>query len=161
MAADSRHRSDAHWAEFVARRDNQVARMEMATCDGCDSCGLRCTDGFLVTRDEYDTVQEFLATVPAAETERIAAQNKTIPWPGGEESGATVTYCRYRDQENGRCSVYPARPTICRLFGHTPWLPCPIEAVQRIPDGSPELWGAYREFDRHTWAEWDALIQLP
>ena len=27
--------------------------------------------------------------------------------------------------QDGRCAVYEARPTICRLFGHIPSMPCP------------------------------------
>jgi ferredoxin len=145
----------AEWGRFLARRDDLTARMEMATCDGCDGCGLRCMDGFTVTRAEYEAVQVYLATLPPEETARVAAQEKTVPWPGAEESGATVTYCRYRDTERENCSVYPARPTICRLFGQTEWLPCPIGAVERFPADAASLWNKYRTFERRTWAEWD------
>jgi ferredoxin len=144
------------WLAFVARRDALTARMEMDTCDGCDGCGLRCMDGFTVTREEYEAVRAYLAAQDPAEVARVAAQEKTVPWPGAEDTGATVTFCRYRDTEHGNCSVYPVRPTICRLFGQTPWLPCPIGAVTHFPDGSAELWNDYRLHDRRTWAEWDA-----
>jgi hypothetical protein len=76
---------------------------------------------------------------------------------GREDTGATFTFCRYRDRDNDNCFVYPARPTVCRLFGHTPWLPCPIGAVTRVPDGSAALWNAYNGHERHTWEEWDSL----
>jgi len=126
----------------------------MATCNGCDGCGLRCTDGFTVTRAEYDAVQTYLATLPPSEVERVRQQNKTVPWPGAEETGATVTFCPYRDMENGNCFVYPARPTICRLFGHTEWLPCPIGAVRSVPEDAAQVWNDYRRFSRKTWSEW-------
>jgi hypothetical protein len=113
-------------------------------------------DGFKVSRLERETAEAYLRTQPPSEVRRIKMQNKTVPWPGAEDTGATVTFCRYRDMENGRCSIYPARPTICRLFGHTPWLPCPIEAVPAVPEGSPELWHEYLQFDRRTWEEWEA-----
>ncbi len=144
------------WGAFRARRDALVARMEMDACDGCDGCGLRCMDGFTVTKEEWDAVQAFLKTLPKEEVERVLGQQKTVPWPGDDAgTGATVTYCRFRDMEKGNCFVYPARPTVCRLFGHTPWLPCPIEKVTRVPDGSPELWGDYlRGFERRTFAGW-------
>ena len=139
---------------FLARRADLTARMEMATCDGCDGCGLRCTDGFTVTRAEYDAAQAYLATLPAAEVDRVLRQDKVVPWPGAEETGTTVTYCRYRDRERGNCFIYPARPTICRLFGHTEWLPCPIGAVRAVPADAAEVWNEYRSFTRRTWSEW-------
>lgn len=131
----------------------------METCNGCDGCGLRCMDGFTVTRPEYEAVQAYLATLPPAEVERVLSQEKTVPWPGAEETGATVTFCRYRDGENGNCFVYPARPTVCRLFGHTPWLPCPIEAVQAVPAGSASVWNEYLTFDRRIWSDWEKEIE--
>jgi hypothetical protein len=113
-------------------------------------------DGFTVTREEWDAVRAYLATVPEAEVERVRAQEKVVPWPGAEDTGATVTYCRFRDVEKGNCSIYPARPTVCRLFGHTRWLPCPIGAVTRIPDGAEALWKDYAAFRRLTFAGWEA-----
>ncbi|MES2461249.1 MAG: YkgJ family cysteine cluster protein [Armatimonadota bacterium] len=144
------------WQRFLVARDGLVSRMSMHICDGCDGCGLRCMDGFKVSRTEREAVEAYLASQPPEEVERIARQEKVVPWPGAEDTGVTVTFCRYRDMENERCSVYPARPTICRLFGHTPWLPCPIEAVPEVPEGSPELWRDYLAFERRTWDEWDA-----
>lgn len=148
--------ADDSWRRFLSSRDGLIAQMSMEICNGCDSCGLRCMDGFKVSRSERDAVEAYLRTQPPGEVERIAQQNKVAPWPGAEDTGATVTFCRYRDMRDGRCSVYPARPTICRLFGHTPWLPCPIEAVPEIPTGSPELWREYLQFERRTWDDWEA-----
>jgi hypothetical protein len=150
--------ASASWARFVARRDDLVSRMQMAVCDGCDGCGLRCMDGFTVSGEEYEAVRTYLSTLPSEEVERVLSQEKTVPWPGAEDTGATVTYCRFRDMEQGNCFVYPARPTVCRLFGHTPWLPCPIEAVTEFPDGSAELWRDYRGFERLTFSAWDGRL---
>jgi hypothetical protein len=145
------------WAAFVARRDALVAQMEMATCDGCDGCGQRCVAGFTVTREEHRAVQDYLAAQPAAEVARVLNQNKVAPWPGDDAgTGATFTFCRYRDRDHDNCFVYPARPTVCRLFGHTPWLPCPIEAVAQVPDGSPALWNEYQRQERRTWEDWES-----
>jgi hypothetical protein len=146
------------WAAFLRRREDLVSRMEMGTCDGCDGCGLRCMDGFTVTRDEYLAVRAYLQTLPPDEVARVLGQQKIVPWPGAEETGATVTYCRFRDMSRRNCFIYPVRPTVCRLFGHTPWLPCPIEAIRHFPEGSPELWNEYMTFERKTWAEWDAVF---
>ena len=148
------------WAAFVARRDALVARMEMATCDGCDGCGQRCVAGFTVTREEYAAVRVYLASQPPAEVTRVLGQNKVAPWPGDDAgTGATFTFCRYRDRDHDNCFVYLARPTVCRLFGHTPWLPCPIEAVAYVPDGSPALWNDYRGHERRTWEDWDHCFE--
>jgi hypothetical protein len=116
-------------------------------------------DGFTVSREEWDAVQAFLQTQSPDEVARVRHQEKTLPWPGAEEAGVsdvTVTYCRFRDTEQNRCSVYPARPTICRLFGQTHWLPCPIGAVAQYPEDAPQVWNHYREFDRRTFAQWEA-----
>ena len=132
--------------------------MEMATCDGCDACGTRCTDGFLVTKEEYDAAQAYWNALPPERTARIAGQEKIIPWPGAEDSGATIAICRYRDTERGQCGIYPVRPTICRLFGHTEWLPCPSGDVKRVPEDAATIWNEYRRFPRKTWSEWDTTL---
>ena len=143
------------WRRYVSRRAELISRMEMATCNGCDDCGTRCIDGFLVTKEEYQTARAYWETLPPEETARIAAQPKTLPWPGAEETGATITLCRYRDNERGQCGIYPARPTICRLFGHTQWLPCPSGAVKKFPADAAEIWNEYRRFPRRTWSDWE------
>lgn len=147
------------WDTFVERRNGLTNRMQMHVCDGCDECGLRCMDGFTVSQHEWEAVQTYLASQPPEEVARVQTQVKTAPWPGAAESGvpeATVSYCPFRDMEKGNCSIYPVRPTVCRLFGHTSWLPCPIGAVTRYPEGAPELWGEYRTFERRTFVEWQA-----
>lgn len=145
------------WQTFLAQRTELTNSMELATCNGCDQCGTRCIDGFAVVREEFDAIQEYLRSQPVDEVARIAAQRKTLPWPGSQWNEATVTYCRYRDLEKGQCSVYPVRPTICRLFGQTHWLPCPIEAISHYPENAPDVWNAYRCLERHTFEEWDKI----
>ena len=154
----------ALWNRFLLRRADLTARMDLTVCNHCDGCGTRCTDGFLVTQEEDDAARDYFASLPAAERERIERQPKILPWPVAEddaddlkETGATVTYCRYRDLERGRCSIYPARPTICRLFGQTNWLPCPIGAITDFPPDAATFWNDYRRFPRRTWSEWDAM----
>lgn len=148
--------ADADWTAFLQRRDALLERREMATCNGCDGCGQRCVDGFKVTREEYRAAQAYLATLPPGEVARVLSQNKSVPWPGAEDTGVTFTCCRYRDREKNNCFIYPARPTICRLFGHTTWLPCPIGLVPSISKGSEPLWNEYLHRERRTWDEWDA-----
>jgi Fe-S-cluster containining protein len=142
------------WDSFVAARAELSSRMELATCNGCDGCGLRCMSGFTVSEPEYDAVAAYLTILPAADVERVLGQEKVQPWPGAEDTGATVEFCRFRDMENGNCFVYPVRPTVCRLFGHTYWLPCPIGAITSIPEGGARLWDNYQKFEKRGWDEW-------
>ena len=143
------------WEAFLASRAELTGRMQLSACDGCDGCGLRCVEGFGVTREEWEAAKGYLATLPAAEVARVRSQEKTAPWPGAEDIGATTTYCRFRDLEKKNCFLYAARPTVCRLFGHTDWLPCPIEKVEFVPEGAGELWDGYRKFERKTWEGWE------
>ncbi|GAB4468644.1 MAG: hypothetical protein OHK0029_41140 [Armatimonadaceae bacterium] len=152
---------EAAWQVFLRRRQELTNRMEMATCDGCDGCGMRCTAGFGVTEVEWRAIQEYLRIQAPEEVQRVRHQQKTVPWVGAEDTGATVTYCRFRDMERGNCSIYPVRPTICRLFGHTRWLPCPIEAISHYPDGAEAVWENYRRFPRQTFEEWEQSVLEP
>ncbi|MBC8137705.1 MAG: YkgJ family cysteine cluster protein [Fibrella sp.] len=145
----------AQWRRFIEEREALTKTMHLSVCNGCDGCGIRCTAGIFVTRDEYQSVQSYLATLPSSETGRVLSQNKTVPWPGAEDSGATVRLCQFRDTENNNCFVYPARPTVCRLMGQTTWLPCPIEAVPEYAENAPAVWNQYRRFERKTWEEWE------
>jgi ferredoxin len=142
------------WERFLERRGALEAQMQLEVCNGCDHCGTRCVAGFGVTHPEWEAVRAFLATQPVHEVERVAAQEKTLPWPGAEELEARVTYCRFRDSESSRCSIYSVRPTICRLLGQTNWLPCPIGAVDAYPEAAADVWNQYRQEKRKTWEEW-------
>jgi hypothetical protein len=146
---------EREWERFLERRKELTGRMDLGVCNGCDGCGGRCIDGFEVTRQEWEAVKSYLATRPESEVRRVREQKKTLPWPGAEEFGATVTYCPFRDLERGECSVYPVRPTVCRFFGHTQWLPCPIGAVEQVPEDAPAIWREYVGIKRKTWAAWE------
>ena len=142
------------WEHFLERRRALEAEMLLGVCDGCDHCGARCTAGFGVTQPEWEAVKAFLLEQPAAERARVQAQEKELPWPGAEDLPARMHFCRFRDIEKNRCSVYPVRPTICRLFGQTDWLPCPIGAVATYPEGATSFWNEYRIQKRKTWEQW-------
>ena len=133
--------------------------MDLSVCDGCTACDIRCADGVQATRAEWDALQAYIASAPAAERAAITqvmAQDKTVDL--GDE--VTVTLCRYFYMRTRRCAVYPARPLVCRLLGHVEWLPCPIEQVPR-PLPTPlalALIHAYAEQRRRTFAEWEQEI---
>jgi Fe-S-cluster containining protein len=134
-----------------------TARIDQSPCNGCDHCGTRCTAGITVLRSEYEAVRAELARLPADEVARVLAQEKRQPIPGTEE---TYVACEFRDVEWRRCLVYPARPMICRLFGHVEWLPCPISKVEIVVPGAVPLMQFYAAEPRKTFAEWAAEDDL-
>jgi ferredoxin len=142
------------WKIFLKRRTALEKTLHLSACNGCDHCGERCTSGFGVTVEEWEAVKSYLTHLPQEERSQLSQQQRTLPWPGAEETGATVTYCQFRDMGRGRCSIYPVRPTICRLFGVVHWLPCPIEAVTHYPEDAVGVWNTYREEKRKTWEQW-------
>lgn len=126
--------------------------IDQSVCDGCDECGARCTTGVPMLESEFAALQEFLASPEGEDARRIALLDKQVPYPGAEEYHYTA--CRFRDVERGRCSVYPVRPLICRLFGHVGWLPCPIEKVPQATPGGLEVMRLYGTVPQKTYEEW-------
>jgi len=125
--------------------------IDQSPCDGCDECGTRCTAGIRILQAEFEQIQDYLATQPAAEAARVVTQEKRQPIPGTDE---TYVACRFRDVERRRCAIYPARPLICRLFGHAEWLPCPIGKVEQVASGAVEIMRLYATEPRKTYEEW-------
>ncbi|MBI3909577.1 MAG: YkgJ family cysteine cluster protein [Armatimonadetes bacterium] len=128
-----------------------LARLDQAPCNGCDACGTRCTAGIRILKAEFEAIQAELARLPAAEVARVIHQEKRLPIPGTAEQ---YVACRFRDVERGRCLIYPARPLICRLFGHVEWLPCPIQQTAGPQPGGVALMQAYADYPRQTYEEW-------
>jgi len=128
--------------------------VDQSPCNGCTACRHRCTAGIPLTRAEYDGIVHHLETMDLALRDRVLAQNKELPWPGAEGE-ATYTACRFFDTETGLCAVYPARPLICRLFGHVEWLPCPIEKIETTWPGGPATMQQRAAEEQHSWEEWE------
>jgi Fe-S-cluster containining protein len=126
-------------------------RIDQSPCDGCDECGTRCTAGVPMQEWEFRAIETELAALPPDEVARVLGQEKRRPIPGSDE---TYVACRFRDVERGRCLIYRARPTVCRLFGHVEWLPCPIGKVPGPVAGGVALMQAYSEEERRTYEEW-------
>jgi uncharacterized protein len=128
--------------------------IDQSPCDGCDECGARCTEGVPMLRPEYEALRAYLESPEGADARRVEQQEKRLPFPGVED--VFYTACRFRDAERRRCSVYPVRPAICRMFGHVEWLPCPIG---KVPHPAPRSWQAIRRYSegiRKTYEEWEA-----
>jgi hypothetical protein len=133
--------------------------IDQSICDGCDECGARCTAGVPMLEPEFRAIREFLAAPDGAEALRVERLDKQVPYPGAEEFHYTA--CRFRDVEQGRCSIYPVRPVVCRLFGHVDWLPCPIEKVPRPTPGGLEVMQRYGTVPQKTYEEWLADSAIP
>ncbi len=146
--------SEQEFAQLQARAESGMA---LNVCHGCTACALRCASDVPASRAEWNALQNFLAAQDEAVQARLAAieaQDKTVDL--GDE--VRVQMCRYWDTANSLCAVYPVRPLACRLLGHVEWMPCPIEAVPYfLPiSQSLELLQAYAQFERKTFAEWEA-----
>jgi uncharacterized protein len=134
-----------------------AARIDQSPCDGCDACGARCTAGVPMLRQEFEEIRDFLDMPAGEEARRVEQQPKRVPYPGVEVSeaeGAFYTACRFRDVSRGRCSIYPVRPLVCRLFGHVEWLPCPIEKVPGPTPGGLEAMRRYGDAPQKSYEEW-------
>jgi hypothetical protein len=129
-----------------------AAGIDQAVCDGCDSCGARCTAGVPMLRQEFEAIHSFVNGPEGGEARRVEQADKQVPYPGTDD--VFYTACRFRDVERGRCSIYPVRPLICRLFGHVEWLPCPIEKVPAPASGALEVMRRYGEAPQKTYEEW-------
>lgn len=147
--------------EFIVLQDVHrfAAGIDQSPCDGCDACGARCTAGVPMLRPEYEALRLFLASPEGEEARRVEGQEKEVPYPGTDD--VFYTACRFRDVERGRCAVYPARPVVCRFFGHVEWLPCPIEKIPRPAPGGWEAMRRYGEAPQKTYEEWLAQDSSP
>lgn len=108
-------------------------------CDGCDGCGGKCAGDVPMTWDEFERIRAIFAGTS----------------PGSRPSvGPFDPPCRFRDGGADRCTVYPARPLVCRLFGLVEWLPCPLGRWgTRVPEG-PEIMAWYADQELHSYPEW-------
>jgi Fe-S-cluster containining protein len=125
--------------------------IDQSPCNGCDACGMRCVAGVPMLRPEYAAIEGFLASPEGKEARAVVLEDKQVPIAGAE--GFHYIACRFRNVALGRCSIYPVRPLVCRLFGHVEWLPCPIQKVAAVP-GGVETMQRYGDAIQHTYEEW-------
>ncbi|MCC2672799.1 MAG: putative Fe-S-cluster oxidoreductase [Armatimonadetes bacterium] len=136
-----------------------AAAIDQAVCNGCDECGARCTAGVPMLRPEFEAIQAYVAGPDGADARAVELQDKQVPYPGAEEYHYTA--CRFRDVERGRCSIYPVRPVVCRLFGHVEWLPCPIQKVPGVAAGGIAAMQHYGTAPQMTYEEWQSAPTAP
>jgi hypothetical protein len=62
--------------------------------------------------------------------------------------------CMLYDTERKECSVYEARPLVCRLLGFVEWMPCPIgRPLPLLADGR-EVMLDYAQLGLRPLSEW-------
>lgn len=99
--------------QVYAHLDNQVASLQqryashMQCKAGCSNC---CIDGFKVRLVEALVVWHALCQLP---TETLATVLAKIQKP---KTGDSLSQCPLLS-DTGQCSVYNARPALCRAFG--------------------------------------------
>jgi Fe-S-cluster containining protein len=137
-------------SESLRAAEDYCQTLPLHLCHGCDGCGMRCAEGIRITRSEYLRIEQHLKAHPG-ETARVQAQDKSIPgWPVNK-------FCQFRDTELDRCSIYPVRPVICRLFGHTEWLPCPLGIVPLLGQEAMDVYQRYAGEELRTIDQWRQL----
>jgi len=76
----------------------------------CENCG-ECCGPVPLSKDEIKKIQNYL---DANEYPRNVIEQSHSPLE-----------CIFRDNDARKCSIYPVRPLICRLFGVTKGMNCP------------------------------------
>lgn len=138
-----------------------AAGIDQSPCNGCDECGARCIEGVPMLAPEFEAVRDYLKSPAGEEARRVELQEKELPYPGTELADEVFyTACRFRDVGRGRCSIYPVRPLVCRLFGHVEWLPCPIQLIPGPVPGGIEAMRRYGDATQKTYEEWLAEFPL-
>lgn len=78
----------------------------------CKNCG-ECCGPIPVTRQQLGKIRRALRGKDVAEIERISSQKRK------------PLTCPLLDLEHKRCSVYDARPELCKMFGFYVGMVCP------------------------------------
>lgn len=92
----------------------------------CRNCGACCGPRPL-NDSEQAAIDAFLATSKYAR--QVARTAKSDP-----------LCCKYRDERQRKCAVYPVRPLVCRLMGVSRGMRCPYGNSAYI-DAAPYLQG--------------------
>ncbi|WP_052476297.1 YkgJ family cysteine cluster protein [Cohnella kolymensis] len=78
----------------------------------CDNC-IECCANVPVSAKEMVTIRRAVRAMPQEQIDRLRGQTR--------KTGA----CPLVDVENKRCTVYEARPWLCRMFGYMEKAQCP------------------------------------
>jgi Fe-S-cluster containining protein len=87
----------------------------------CDNC-FQCCANVPVNAKEMVAIRRTVRAMPQEQIDRLRAQKR--------EAGT----CPLVDVENKRCTVYDARPWLCRMFGFMEKMQCPYNKhIQLMP----------------------------
>jgi Fe-S-cluster containining protein len=115
-------REKVHGGGKVCGRDpkwqcpGRVKKLKVIPPMHCDTgCG-KCCGVVPATETEFRAIQRFIAEQGVA--------------PAAHTDGTCPFY------QNGGCAIYPVRPLVCRLFGHSadPLMTCPLGYNVNIPE---------------------------
>ncbi len=105
-----------------------------------------------MTRQEFEQIVKCLRQQDPRQVTRVFEQEKTVAW----FEDIQIDQCLFYDVTKQRCIVYPARPLVCRLFGHVEWLPCPLgRTLPMLRDGLGVI-QTYSGEKRATFGDWCA-----
>ena len=76
----------------------------------CINCG-ECCGLFPISASDYRRIKDYIEQHPEVR-EVVQGEHKPLE-------------CVFRDNKNKRCSIYPVRPMVCRLYGVIDALKCP------------------------------------
>lgn len=78
----------------------------------CTNCGL-CCGPVPVTKNELKKIKKEVNKMSFSKIQKLRSQKRD------------PLTCIFRDLENDKCSIYKARPDICRMFGFYKEMKCP------------------------------------
>ena len=134
-------------ARWEARQAAEEA-LPNAECDNCTRCADRCTESVPMTQEEYARIARFLGRRP-------------VPPEPSRPSGEMAAPCRFLAAGSRLCLIYPVRPLACRLFGLTPWWPCPASRFEPKLTDADRLLALYCELPRAPFEEWRRAASRP
>lgn len=109
---------------------------DLACSEGCASC---CHVWLTVSEIEAEPLQRALAALPSEERARIGERGRREL---AREAAGEEPRCALLD-DSDRCSVYEARPLVCRTQGHALRYPAgfvPLAAVRARTEGGDVTW---------------------
>ena len=86
----------------------------------CGSC-VACCGPVPVSINELNVIKDYVRKMKTKEVKRLSKQKRS------------PMQCMFVDTKNKRCSIYEARPELCKKFGYVKGLPCP-----HFPDEATE-----------------------
>ena len=87
----------------------------------CGSC-VKCCGPVPVSINELNAIKDYVSKMKPKEVKRLKKQKRS------------PMQCMFVDTQKKKCSIYGARPELCKKFGYVKGMPCPYfpeEATQK------------------------------